>query len=477
MKKRPTPTDEQIIRTRNSATYLRGWTKAKKLHEAQRAIGYVTDLFEDSIRKDGYLSLDHFVSSTSDLAMFNWDAIPSINLDVLFATMLLHDVCEDCGIKPDELPFSEGVQYAVSLLTIVYPEDPDNMTVEAKLEVKKAYFRGLLKDPVAVICKGMDRLYNLTTMEGALKEKAIKKNIVETDQLMLPILVEARELYPEIADILRFLYKFIRIFNCDLAYHYDINVAPAAPEFIGSHRLLGMSTKEQHLEVYMRHYPEAVNAIRYRKEKFDGNASEVDQSIVNNFVSTASDLMMFDWGSIPSINQDILYATMILRDVCKDCGIAPQELPFSEKVKSSVTLLSMKYGYDTVSMDEESRKKAQRQYFQALMEDPIAVVVKGMNRLRRLTTLEGRCSDEEIQAQIIETADMVLPMLSEAKNSYPELGDVLHFLHKFIRLYNGILAMHHNVHIPNEPSLIFGRRVILGTATGESANGAYVKTN
>ena len=37
--------------------------------------------------------------------------------DTILATALLHDVCEDCDVRPEELPFSEAVQTAVRLLT------------------------------------------------------------------------------------------------------------------------------------------------------------------------------------------------------------------------------------------------------------------------------------------------------------------------------------------------------------------------
>jgi GTP pyrophosphokinase len=37
--------------------------------------------------------------------------------DDAIATILLHDVCEDCDVTPDELPVTDAVKHSVDLVT------------------------------------------------------------------------------------------------------------------------------------------------------------------------------------------------------------------------------------------------------------------------------------------------------------------------------------------------------------------------
>ena len=47
-----------------------------------------------------------------------------LGTDELLATVLLHDVCEDCGIPPEELPVGENVRNSVKYLT--FTQNGDN---------------------------------------------------------------------------------------------------------------------------------------------------------------------------------------------------------------------------------------------------------------------------------------------------------------------------------------------------------------
>jgi GTP pyrophosphokinase len=59
--------------------------------------------------------------------------------DELLAAALLHDVCEDCGVTPEELPAGERVQQIVKLLTKTYPHD---LSDGDKKKALKEYFEG-----------------------------------------------------------------------------------------------------------------------------------------------------------------------------------------------------------------------------------------------------------------------------------------------------------------------------------------------
>ena len=71
---------------------------------------------------------------------------------------------------------------------------------EEKQVAKRRYFNELLESREALMCKGLDRFMNLSTMEGVLSEEAIVKNIKETDELLLPVMKAGKEKWPEMSD-------------------------------------------------------------------------------------------------------------------------------------------------------------------------------------------------------------------------------------------------------------------------------------
>ena len=95
-----------------------------------------------------------------------------INEDEVIATALLHDVCEDCDIAPEELPVSDEVREAVRLLT--------RIPIEGE----------------ATIVKLLDRCNNVSFMTFAFPDSKIREYIAETRSYVLPLLEEAQTRYP-----------------------------------------------------------------------------------------------------------------------------------------------------------------------------------------------------------------------------------------------------------------------------------------
>lgn len=54
----------------------------------------------------------------------------------------------------------------------------------------------------AIIIKGLARYHNMSSMAGVLPDEAVQKNIRENNELLLPMLKQAKERYPELSDIL-----------------------------------------------------------------------------------------------------------------------------------------------------------------------------------------------------------------------------------------------------------------------------------
>lgn len=181
--------------------------------ESQRAIYFAREKHFGKIRKGTNQPYIVHPLSMASIAM-------DMNLrdDNLIATIILHDVIEETTTKLEDLPVNDIIKQSVKRLTIVGFEG------ETKTQTKVRYFRELLDDKNAIITKAIDRYDNLCTMAGILKEDNIKKNIIETDQLLLPILRTAKDRYPELTPTLYLLRRMIRGINETLANVYNVEL-------------------------------------------------------------------------------------------------------------------------------------------------------------------------------------------------------------------------------------------------------------
>lgn len=105
--------------------------------------------------------------------------------DNLISAALLHDVCEDCGVKPDELPVNEKTREAVILLT---------KTKEISYE---KYYRDIMGNETATILKLLDRCNNISSMAAAFSREKMITYINFTEKWFAPLLAHGREAYPE----------------------------------------------------------------------------------------------------------------------------------------------------------------------------------------------------------------------------------------------------------------------------------------
>jgi hypothetical protein len=93
-----------------------------------------------------------------------------------------------------------------------------------KAETKRRYYRLLLEDKNALICKALDRYSNLVTMVGIFEAERIEKNIRETHEMLMPVLKEAQSLYVEYSNEIFILRTLIRNFNDSLAIMHGIDL-------------------------------------------------------------------------------------------------------------------------------------------------------------------------------------------------------------------------------------------------------------
>lgn len=211
------PSDEFVGRLRDvnsTITFLRGFLIGRRFNESLRALGIMSKRHEGQKRHDGQPYIAHPLSMASHAVSID---DPNIT-DELIATILLHDVCEDTGITVSELPFGAAIRNGIKYMSLSRFDD------ESKWELKYRYYNELLESKEATIAKGFDRFDNLTTMSASLTEDRIRKNVVETDILLLPTLKRAEDLWPEASNLLRVLRMSIRAINDIYALAYGVQL-------------------------------------------------------------------------------------------------------------------------------------------------------------------------------------------------------------------------------------------------------------
>ncbi len=176
-------------------TYVKGFATGAGMMETLKALSFAREKHSGQLRKDGQPYIVHpLTMACNALGM-------GIRDDAVVATILLHDVCEDCGVTLVELPVSQTVKRGVELMTFRVMEG------ETKEIAKNRYYNMLLQSREATLTKLIDRCHNVSSMAGTFSVAKLKAYIEETRQYVLPLLKKAKSVYPEDADML-FLLKY-----------------------------------------------------------------------------------------------------------------------------------------------------------------------------------------------------------------------------------------------------------------------------
>ncbi len=138
-------------------------------------------------------------------------------------------------------------------------------------------------------------------------------------------------------------------------------------------------------------------------------------------------LMMACHAHALGIREDKILATILLHDVCEDCGVAPEELPFSEEVREAVRLLSFQV------QPGETRADAKKRYYAAIAENRVARIVKILDRCNNISTMASSFTQKKLVAYVNETETYVMPLLEQAKYAIPEYADAFYLLKYHMR--------------------------------------------
>lgn len=176
-------------------TFIRGFATGAKMPETLKALTYARQKHEGQFRKSGDPYIVHPLTMACNAISLG------IRDDEVLATILLHDVCEDCNVSLAELPVSDNVKRGVELMTFKVLDS------ETKESAKERYYNFILQSREATMTKIIDRCHNVSSMAGTFSKEKLLSYIEETRHFVYPLLRKAKDRYPEDADVL-FILKY-----------------------------------------------------------------------------------------------------------------------------------------------------------------------------------------------------------------------------------------------------------------------------
>lgn len=182
---------DQMFSEEHMFTRLKTIAEMLDLKQTYKALYYAREQHQGQYRKKQKYSDVMIPYVYHPLMMACHAQSMGISDDEMLAVILLHDVCEDCGIKPEDLPFSEGVCTAVDLLT----KKPCGALT--KTESTARYYEAISKNRIASLVKVIDRCNNVSTMALSFTYERLNAYIEETENYVMPLLVRIKHSYPE----------------------------------------------------------------------------------------------------------------------------------------------------------------------------------------------------------------------------------------------------------------------------------------
>jgi len=159
-------------------TYLKAKAQAQGLCQTLAALPFMREKHAGQFRKG---SVEQAPYAVHPLTLACHALAMGLAEDDVLAALLLHDVVEDTGTKPEKLPVGERVRQAVRLVSYnTYPGE--------KEAIKPLYYKNIGKDPLASLVKCIDRCNNLSCMADGFSRRKMAEYVAQTERYVLPLL-------------------------------------------------------------------------------------------------------------------------------------------------------------------------------------------------------------------------------------------------------------------------------------------------
>ncbi len=190
---------DRLFSESRMTTYVGAYCNAKHLYQTKRALAFAREKHDGQYRKPGH-SAERVPYIYHPLLLTCHALALGLEEDDLLSTCLLHDVCEDCGVKPEVLPVNDQTREAVRLLT-----KPENF---GKTDPEyKTYYEGIAGNRIALIVKLLDRCNNISGMATSFTDQRMAEYIKETQEYIYPLMEKVKYEYPQYSNQL-FLIRY-----------------------------------------------------------------------------------------------------------------------------------------------------------------------------------------------------------------------------------------------------------------------------
>ena len=121
------------------------------------------------------------------------------------------------------------------------------------------------------------------------------------------------------------------------------------------------------------------------------------------------------------IVEDDVLAALLLHDVVEDTWTRPEELPVGERVREAVRLVSYNTYYPpeagclSAREEKEIKRRIKPDYYAHIRENPLAALIKGVDRCNNLSCMADGFTREKQAAYVVETERYILPLLDVIK--------------------------------------------------------------
>ena len=112
-----------------------------------------------------------------------------------------------------------------------------------------------------------------------------------------------------------------------------------------------------------------------------------------------------------NIIDDDIIAACLLHDVVEDCNINVDDIPVNDDVKLLINLLTHP------KTNDFNREKIMDEYYNNIIKNPKAALIKCVDRCNNLTTMAWGLSKDRIYRMILETEKYYKPLLKSIKEN------------------------------------------------------------
>lgn len=185
------PLSDRLFNEDRMYTYVKTYATMKSLPQTVEVLPYARELHKGQVRK----GKDEVPYIYHPLLMACHALSLGLDDDNLVSAILLHDVCEDCGVELEDLPVNEEVKTAVQLVTKDASKDTDT------------YYKEISENCIATMVKLIDRCNNVSAMSTGFSKEKIIEYINETEKYVYPLLQKAKTKYSKYSNQV-FLIKY-----------------------------------------------------------------------------------------------------------------------------------------------------------------------------------------------------------------------------------------------------------------------------